>query len=234
MVWGPSKKGLFSVKSTYFLEEAREKVVQRETLEEIEIDSRWKNIWGLDISGKIASETAGALAYFQSSTSVPILHRDVKTANILLDDNYSAKVADFGTSIVVLVGSNTIIYIELLTGENALCFDRPEKDRNLAIYLNSAVKEDQLHQILDNQIVNDVNINAIDEVANIAKWCLGVRGEDRPTMKEVAMELEGLRIIGKHPWVKANLDTEETENLLVPPTHLFNIDVYNGSYAKID
>jgi hypothetical protein len=37
-------------------------------------------------------------------------------------------------------------------------------------------------------------------------------------MKEVAMELGGLRIIEKHPWGKVDLYTEETEYLLSAPT----------------
>ncbi|XP_049398898.1 LEAF RUST 10 DISEASE-RESISTANCE LOCUS RECEPTOR-LIKE PROTEIN KINASE-like 1.2 [Solanum stenotomum] len=44
---------------------------------------------------KIAIETANALAYLHASD---VIHRDVKTNNILLDNNFCVKVADFGLS----------------------------------------------------------------------------------------------------------------------------------------
>ena len=49
--------------------------------------------WSLRM--KIAVETASALAYLHASK---IIHRDIKTNNILLDNSFYVKVADFGLS----------------------------------------------------------------------------------------------------------------------------------------
>ncbi|XP_050380053.1 putative wall-associated receptor kinase-like 16 [Argentina anserina] len=173
---------------------------------------------------KIAADIAGALAYLHSETYMPIIHRDVKTSNILLDDNFTAKVADFGASRLVPldqtqlttllqgtigyldpeflyssqltdksdVYSFGVILAELLTGKTPLIFEEGRRATiNLAVYFVSCVEDECLHEILDDQVALDDQVfEILKQVASVAVMCLRTKREERPTMKEVAAELE--------------------------------------------
>ncbi|KAK1403097.1 Chitin elicitor receptor kinase 1 [Heracleum sosnowskyi] len=57
---------------------------------------------------KIALDSARGLEYIHEHTNPAYIHRDIKSANILLDGNLRAKVADFGLTKLVEVGTGSL------------------------------------------------------------------------------------------------------------------------------
>ncbi|KAJ0024126.1 hypothetical protein Pint_09094 [Pistacia integerrima] len=77
-----------------------------------------------------------------------------------------------------------------------------------------------LFEIVEKDTVNDGNKEQVKEVGEIAKMCL--RGGERPTMREVVMELDGLRMMHKHSWdVNPELVPEETQYLLCDTSNAY-------------
>ncbi|PQQ07379.1 hypothetical protein Pyn_32127 [Prunus yedoensis var. nudiflora] len=223
----------------------------------------------LDLRLKIAADTAEALSYLHHYTELPIIHRDVKAMNILLDQKYTAKVADFGASKLVPdqdegqlstlvqgtlgyldpeylqshilteksdVYSFGVVLVELITSQKALSSNKKsEVDRNLANAFVRAMKESRLNEILDSEIAKEGERfeKVVETVADLANICLRLRGEERPSMKEVAVELGGLlKVMGKDSDEgKADFkrSPQETDHLLGSPAN-FVVDISSAEY----
>ncbi|KAJ0026439.1 hypothetical protein Pint_07543 [Pistacia integerrima] len=56
-----------------------------------------------------------------------------------------------------------------------------------------SMEENHLYDVLDAKVINQGKKEEIVTIANIAKRCLNLSGKNRPSMIEVAMELEGIR-----------------------------------------
>ncbi|RZC44402.1 hypothetical protein C5167_037354 [Papaver somniferum] len=215
---------------------------------------------------RIATESAGALAYLHSAASTPIIHRDIKSANILLDENYTAKVSDFGASRLNTLGQTQIdtlvqgtlgyldpeyfhtsqltdksdvysfgvVLVELLTGEKPLSPDRPQEQRSLASFFIYAMERIDIFKLVEPRVANEGSREHVIAVAELARRCLYTEGEYRPTMKQVAAELESLskqetRPSGAH--IQQSPKNKSTA-FIDEPTDLYSVPI--SSYSSGD
>ncbi|CAI9786494.1 unnamed protein product [Fraxinus pennsylvanica] len=56
---------------------------------------------------KIALDVAHGLEYLHCKTNPPVIYRDMKSSNILLDNDFNARLSDFGVSKLGPIGENT-------------------------------------------------------------------------------------------------------------------------------
>ncbi|XP_045085279.1 wall-associated receptor kinase 5-like [Aegilops tauschii subsp. strangulata] len=184
----------------------------------------------LAIRLQIATQSAEALAYLHSSTSRTILHGDVKSANILLDDKLNAKVADFGASALKSMDESEfimfvhgtlgyldpesfishlfteksdvysfgVVLLELMTRKRAIYTDNFNGKHSLSYSFPLMFHRKTHHVMLDSEITDDAGMVVLENMAELAVHCLSQRGDDRPTMKEVAERLDMMRRLYPH------------------------------------
>ncbi|CAL4989049.1 unnamed protein product [Urochloa decumbens] len=67
----------------------------------LHVEGPWSLLWSNRL--RITTEISNSLAYLHSSIAMPIIHRDIKSHNILLDDALTSKISDFGASRYIVV-----------------------------------------------------------------------------------------------------------------------------------
>ncbi|VAI41498.1 unnamed protein product [Triticum turgidum subsp. durum] len=175
----------------------------------------------LDKRLDIAIESAEALSCMHSMYS-PILHGDIKPANILLDENLRPKISDFGIArllaadetqhtryVIGCIGYMDPLFCQSgrLTPKNdvysfgvvllEIITRKKAVDGNIILAQTSAEalrKGKKMRQLFDVEIANDKkNMKFLEDVAKLAAECLKMEGKMRPEMVEVADRLRTIR-----------------------------------------
>nr|GMC48465.1 wall-associated receptor kinase-like 9 [Ipomoea batatas] len=92
-----------------------------------------------------------------------------------------------------------VVLAELLTGQKPISFEvDDDEDRSLVTRFLLCMEEKSLWEILDVQVSEQGKKEDVMAVAWLAQRCLNYNGKKRPTMKEVAAELDAIRASNPH------------------------------------
>ncbi|CAF2055402.1 unnamed protein product [Brassica napus] len=163
----------------------------------------------------IAMEAAQGLEYLHNGSVPPIVHRDVKSTNILLNELFEAKLADFGLSrscpvestvvagtpgyldpeyyITNLLSEKSDVYsfgivlLEIIT--NQAVIDTTRERSHITNWVRFMIGKGNIKNIIDPKLMGDFDTNGVWKAIELAMTCVNPTSNHRPTMPHVVMEL---------------------------------------------
>ncbi|MBA0808922.1 hypothetical protein Gohar_024621, partial [Gossypium harknessii] len=154
---------------------------------------------GWDLRLNIAFQASRGLEYLHNEVSPPIIHRDVKTSNILLDFEWGARIADFhivsATTDNDLSGNMEddvynfgIVLLEILSGRKA--YDRDCTPPGIVEWALPPIRRGKAAAIIDRNIALPRNVEPLLKLADLAELLLKENPSERPSMNSVVSSLE--------------------------------------------
>lgn len=173
--------------------------------------------WGQRL--RIALESAQGLEYLHRGCNPPLIHRDVKTSNILLNAKLEAKVADFGMSKALdrdtYASTNTLVgtpgyvdpeYLETMqpsTKSDVYSFGvvllelvtgRPPilhspQPTSVIQWARQHLARGDIEVVVDASMGGNHDVNSVWKAAEVALQCTEQASAQRPTMGDVVAQL---------------------------------------------
>ncbi|GLJ06088.1 hypothetical protein SUGI_0031590 [Cryptomeria japonica] len=163
----------------------------------------------------IAQDMARGIEYLHKGAKPPVIHRDIKSANILIDSTMTARVADFGLykdavyppSVIggtcgyvdpEYVRTNTLTDKSDIYSFGVLLFELVSAvgpQQGLLDYVKhvSMSEETEWLQILDPRLHHKFNSDELEAMISVALECIHEVPRKRPNIQEISLALSNLR-----------------------------------------
>ncbi|KAL5212867.1 hypothetical protein ABZP36_023714 [Zizania latifolia] len=139
---------------------------------------------------KIAYGAARGLEYLHEKVQPSIVHRDIRSSNVLIFDDFNSKIADFN---LTNQGTDTAARLHSTRVLGTFGYHAPDCHSDSGdVQATPRLSEDKVKQCVDPKLNNDYPPKAVAKLAAVAALCIQYEADFRPNMTIVVKAIQPL------------------------------------------